>query len=140
MADEVEITLIDKNDSFIFGFSKLDVMFGRREIEQVKSHYADVLEPSVQFRQEAIHSIDAVERTVVTDVSTYYPDILVVALGADSTSRPHPVWLREGTSSTRLKALSVSGRHWRSSPAARWSSVSSGRSSSARGLRMRLRS
>ena len=27
--DGVEVTLIDKNDSFYFGFSKLDVMFGQ---------------------------------------------------------------------------------------------------------------
>ena len=29
LGDTVEVTLIDKNDSFVFGFSKLDVMFGR---------------------------------------------------------------------------------------------------------------
>jgi sulfide:quinone oxidoreductase len=27
--DGVEVALIDKNDTFVFGFSKLDVMFGR---------------------------------------------------------------------------------------------------------------
>ena len=27
---DIEITLIDKNDTFVFGFSKLDVMFGRQ--------------------------------------------------------------------------------------------------------------
>jgi sulfide:quinone oxidoreductase len=29
LAEEVRVTLIDQNDSFHFGFSKLDVMFGR---------------------------------------------------------------------------------------------------------------
>ena len=29
LSDEIEVTLIDKNDSFVFGYSKLDVMFGR---------------------------------------------------------------------------------------------------------------
>ena len=29
LADEVSVTLIDQSDSFIFGFSKLDVMFGQ---------------------------------------------------------------------------------------------------------------
>ena len=33
--DEVEITLIDKSDSFMFGFSKLDVMFGRRPVSEL---------------------------------------------------------------------------------------------------------
>ena len=27
--DDVEIVLIDQSDAFVFGFSKLDVMFGR---------------------------------------------------------------------------------------------------------------
>ena len=29
LADQVEVTLIDKSDSFVFGYAKLDVMFGR---------------------------------------------------------------------------------------------------------------
>jgi len=29
LGESVEITLIDKSDFFVFGFSKLDVMFGR---------------------------------------------------------------------------------------------------------------
>jgi sulfide:quinone oxidoreductase len=28
LGDQVEITLIDRADAFVFGFSKLDVMFG----------------------------------------------------------------------------------------------------------------
>ncbi len=39
--DDVEITLIDKSDSFVFGFSKLDVMFGRTSAEHVEHSYAD---------------------------------------------------------------------------------------------------
>ena len=27
--DDVDVVLIDKSDGFVFGFSKLDVMFGR---------------------------------------------------------------------------------------------------------------
>lgn len=30
LADQVRVTLIDRNDSFFFGFSKLDVLFGKR--------------------------------------------------------------------------------------------------------------
>ncbi len=83
VADQVEITLIDKSDSFIFGFSKLDVLFGRRTLDEVRARYADLLKPSVQFRKETVRSIDASSRTVVTDATTYRPDVLVVALGAD---------------------------------------------------------
>ena len=33
LRDEVRVTLLDQSDSFSFGFSKLDVMFGRRAAE-----------------------------------------------------------------------------------------------------------
>ncbi len=81
--DKVHITLIDKNDSFIFGFSKLDVMFGRRQASEVWNPYRQIAKPGVEFRQETITSIDAERRRVVTDAATYDADILVVALGAD---------------------------------------------------------
>ena len=29
VADHAQVTLIDKSDAFVFGFAKLDVMFGR---------------------------------------------------------------------------------------------------------------
>ena len=38
--DDIEIVLIDQNDSFVFGFSKLDVMFGRAVPERVRHAYA----------------------------------------------------------------------------------------------------
>ncbi len=31
LGDDVDVTLIDKNDAFVFGYSKLDVMFGRTD-------------------------------------------------------------------------------------------------------------
>ena len=34
--DQLDLILIDKSDSFIFGFSKLDVMFGRKTIDPVR--------------------------------------------------------------------------------------------------------
>ncbi len=83
LGDTVDITLIDKNDSFIFGFSKLDVMFGRRQLHEVRSPYADIVKPGVRFCREEIASIDPGTRRVVTDVGTHDADILVVALGAD---------------------------------------------------------
>jgi 2-polyprenyl-6-methoxyphenol hydroxylase-like FAD-dependent oxidoreductase len=36
LADEVDVTLIDKSDCFVFGYSKLDVMFGRATPEAVQ--------------------------------------------------------------------------------------------------------
>jgi len=80
---EIDITLIDKNDAFIFGFSKFEIMFGREPLEDVSAYYAKMAKPGVGFRQELITAIDPVARRVVTDRNAYDADILVVALGAD---------------------------------------------------------
>src|ERR1700676_525761 len=69
--DKVHITLIDKNDAFMFGFSKLDVMFGRRQASEVWNPYRGIDKPGVEFRQETVISIDPLRRRVVTDASTY---------------------------------------------------------------------
>jgi sulfide:quinone oxidoreductase len=38
LVGEVRTTLIDQSDSFTFGFSKLDVLFGRKTKEDVLLH------------------------------------------------------------------------------------------------------
>jgi len=83
LGDDLDLTLIDKSDSFIFGFSKLDVMFGRETPEAVRVAYRNIVKPGVRFRQEAIAAIDPEARRVTTDKGEYDADILVVALGAD---------------------------------------------------------
>jgi sulfide:quinone oxidoreductase len=81
--DAVRVTLLDRNDSFFFGFSKLDVMLGRQSADDVRLHYRDVAKESVEFRQEIVTDIDPATRTVTTDTGSYEPDFLVLALGAD---------------------------------------------------------
>jgi sulfide:quinone oxidoreductase len=83
LGDLVEVTLIDRSDAFVFGFSKLDLLFGRRSPEAVRLPYRELATPQVRFRQETITAIDPVARRVVTDRGTYRADVLVVALGAD---------------------------------------------------------
>jgi sulfide:quinone oxidoreductase len=80
---DVDIVLIDKTDDFVFGFSKLEVMFGRALPEQVRHPYRDFVKPGVQFVKSTIRSIDPNEKRVVTDDGTFDADVLVVALGAD---------------------------------------------------------
>ena len=36
VSDRVELTLIDRSDAFVFGFSKIDVMFGRQTADEVR--------------------------------------------------------------------------------------------------------
>ncbi len=81
--DDVEVTLIDRSDAFVFGFSKLDVMFGRTQPDAVRHRYADIVKPGVQFVQATIESIDPAARSVQTDAGSFDGDIMVVALGAD---------------------------------------------------------
>ncbi len=81
--DKAHITLIDKNDSFMFGFAKLDILFGRRPVSEMWHPYRNITKPAVEFRQETVTSIDPERRRVVTNASQYDADILVVALGAD---------------------------------------------------------
>jgi sulfide:quinone oxidoreductase len=81
--DAVRVTLLDRNDAFFFGFSKLEVMLGRQSAEEVKLYYNDVAKESVEFRQETVIGIDAAARRVTTDARSYDADFIVVALGAD---------------------------------------------------------
>jgi sulfide:quinone oxidoreductase len=81
--DQVDVTLIDKNDSFVFGYSKLDAMFGRAAPETIRLPYRSIAKPGVTFCQETVTVIDPVAKRVVTDRAAYDADILVVALGAD---------------------------------------------------------
>ncbi|MGO9660996.1 MAG: NAD(P)/FAD-dependent oxidoreductase [Acidimicrobiales bacterium] len=96
VSDLTDITLIDKSDSFMFGFSKLDVMFGRRPVSEVWHPYGNIDKSGVTFRQEAVLSIDAGTRQVVTDSGSYEADILVVALGADYDTSATPGLVEDG--------------------------------------------
>src|SRR5262245_28781478 len=81
--EDVEVVLIDRTDGFVFGFSKLEVMFGRDVPSGVFHPYRDIVKPGVQFVQADIRSIDPTNKTVETDAGTFEGDFLVVALGAD---------------------------------------------------------
>jgi sulfide:quinone oxidoreductase len=83
VAGEVRVTLIDQNDSFTFGFSKLDILFGKAGASSVRLQYRELVKAGVEFRQERITAIDPAARRVTTDQGAYDADILVVALGAE---------------------------------------------------------
>ena len=78
--DAVDIVLIDRAEGFVFGFSKLDVMFGRRLPAQVIHPYAELVKPGVRFVRSTVTSIDPVSRHVETDAGGFDAD------GADSDS------------------------------------------------------
>ncbi len=81
--DDIEVTLIDKSDSFYFGFSKLDVMFGHARPNAVRLPYKKFVKPGVRLLQETISLVDPIAKRVTTDRGAHEADFLVVALGAD---------------------------------------------------------
>ena len=81
--DEVRVTLIDRNDAFFFGFSKLEVMLGRQSADEIRLRYSDFVKDGVEFRQETVTGVDPVLRRVATTAGTYDADFVAVALGAD---------------------------------------------------------
>src|SRR3954451_3754952 len=83
LADAVDVTLLDRNDSFFFGYSKLEVMLGRQSADEVRLPYAEVVKDGVTFRHENVVGIDPVARRGESDAGTYAADFLVVAMGAD---------------------------------------------------------
>ena len=77
------VALIDKGDAFVFGYSKLDVMFGRTTLDQVRVPYAAIARPGIRFLSETVLDIDPETRRVTTDAAVHDADALIVALGAD---------------------------------------------------------
>ncbi len=83
LGEDARVTLIDRSDAFVFGFSKLDIMFRGAAPDSVRLPYRDIAKPQVRVLRETITAIDPEARTVVTDAGTHEADVLVIALGAD---------------------------------------------------------
>src|SRR3954449_11103039 len=81
VADEVRVTLLDRNDSFHFGYSKLEVMLGRESADAVRIPYRDISTDGVEFRQERVVGIDPVARRGGPDRRRPPPPLPLVALG-----------------------------------------------------------
>jgi sulfide:quinone oxidoreductase len=83
LGDEVEVTLIDRSDAFVFGYAKLDLMFGHTTPDAVRLPYRHFVKAGVRLLRETVTGIDPQTRRVTTDAGTHDADYLVVALGAD---------------------------------------------------------
>ena len=82
VSGEVEVTLIDETDSFVFGFSKLALMFGEKTMDQVQLPYREIAKPGVTVLKETVTAIDPESKMVTTDAGEHEADVLVIALGA----------------------------------------------------------
>lgn len=118
-ADDLDLVLIDKADGFIFGFTKLDVMFGHSSPAEALHRYADIVKPGVKFVHTTIRAIDPLRKVVSTDDGDFAADILVVALGADldPAATPglveggHEFYTPEGAFAVREVLAEFSGGH-----------------------------
>jgi sulfide:quinone oxidoreductase len=93
---ELDLVLLDKADGFVFGFNKLDVMFGHATSSDVVHRYADLVKPGVRFVQTTIRAFDPAAKTVQTDAGDFSGDVVVVALGADLDPAATPGLLDAG--------------------------------------------
>src|SRR5437868_9740915 len=75
LGDSADVTLIERGDAFTFGYSKLDVMFGRETAAGVKLRYADFVKPGVRFARETVTAIDPEARRVATNAGVHEADI-----------------------------------------------------------------
>lgn len=83
LGTSIETTLIDRNDSFVFGSSKLDVMYRRATPEEVRFPYRTFVKPGVRVVRQTITAIEPDAKRVTTDGGVFEADFIVLALGAD---------------------------------------------------------
>ncbi len=83
LGDGAEVTVIDRGEGFVFGYSKLDLMFRGASGESVRFPYVDFVKPGVRLLRETVTAIDPEAKRVTTDAGVHEADHLVIALGAD---------------------------------------------------------
>lgn len=93
---DIAVTLVDRGEHFVFGFSKLDVMFGKATAAEVGHPYNRISKPGVRFVQATVRSIDPDAKRVETSAGVFEADFLVVALGADLDPAATPGLLESG--------------------------------------------
>ena len=100
----------------MFGFSKLDVMFGRATPDAVRLPYADIVKPGVKFVQSAIRKIDPQTRRVQTDAGEFEADVLVVERSGELIG-PSTELAAEKAQFGSSRAMRWFGREWSAVPA-----------------------
>jgi sulfide:quinone oxidoreductase len=101
--DNLDLTLIDKNESFFFGYSKFDIMFGHKNAEQVKLYYSNIVKPGIKFIRDTVTTIDPVAKIVTTISKSFEADVLVIALGADYDMNATPGLVEGGNEFYSMK-------------------------------------
>jgi sulfide:quinone oxidoreductase len=83
LGDQVSITVIDKQRSFVMGFSLLRVMTGEKTEQEVTVPKEKVSQKGTKFINAEVNRIDVQNGIVRTDQGEFAYDYLVIALGAE---------------------------------------------------------
>jgi sulfide:quinone oxidoreductase len=83
LGDKISITVIDKQRSFLMGFSLLRVMTGEKTEQEVTVSKEKVSQKGIKFINTEVNEIDVKNSIVRTDQGEFAYDYLVVALGAE---------------------------------------------------------
>jgi sulfide:quinone oxidoreductase len=83
LGDKISITVIDKQRSFVLGFSLLRVMTGEKTEQEVTVPKERVSQKGIKFINTEVNGIDVNNGIVRTDQGEFEYDYLVVALGAE---------------------------------------------------------
>jgi sulfide:quinone oxidoreductase len=80
-----EITLVDKDDVYRFSPSYLWVIVGKRDLDAISIPIANVARKGILFVQGAVEKIDPESKVVRVNGEDIQADVLVIALGAETT-------------------------------------------------------
>jgi sulfide:quinone oxidoreductase len=83
LGDKVSITVIDKQTSFVLGFSLLRVMTGEKTEQEVTIPKEKVSQKGIKFIHAEVNGIDVNNGIVRTGQGEFAYDYLIVALGAE---------------------------------------------------------
>jgi sulfide:quinone oxidoreductase len=83
LGDKISVTVIDKQSSFVLGFSLLRVMTGEKTEQEVTVSKEKVGQKGIKFINTEVNGIDVKNSIVTTGQSEFAYDYLVIALGAE---------------------------------------------------------
>jgi sulfide:quinone oxidoreductase len=83
LGDKISVTVIDKQRSFVLGFSLLRVMTGEKSEQEVTVPKEKVSQKGVRFINTEVNMIDVKNGSVHTGQGKFAYDYLVIALGAE---------------------------------------------------------
>ena len=83
LGDKINITVIDKQRSFVLGFSLLRVMTGEKTEQEVTVSKEKVSQKGIKFINTEVDGIDLENGIVRTTQGEFAYDYLVIALGAE---------------------------------------------------------